>query len=545
MFKNISTFENIIEETLSEFGLEAETSINFSNLDGTDLQINSLVQFKNHKKFNEIKVKMINKISKLVEVETCEVVPQGFININFSDVFFKENLFIDKESLKNSLKTNKDKIIFDYGGANIGKALHVGHIRTLNIGRSLNNIYKLSGSETLTDIHFGDWGMPIGLIIAYIEKNNIKFEELKATDLEVIYPEAAKVAKEDEEFYSKAKHISKELNNQNNEYIKKWKIIYDISTQNITKLLNDLGFKFDIYNGESSVANLIPEFIEKLKSKNLISLDEGAYVASDNQDPPAIVVKSDGSYVYLTTDLATVIDRENKYSADKYIYIVDQRQKKHFEQLFKLVQFFSLSNKKFEHIGFGTINDKDGKPLKTREGGNYKLENLYLDIKDKLYEKNEATNNLDTLAKSVLTYSDLVTNRLSDYKFDIDKFTNMNGKSAIYIQYSNVRAKKLIDNYEGVPIVNTFSSKERLLAMEIIKFKYYFDLSLKNNEPHHIAEYAYKLCQEFNSFYKANRIFSENNTLAEISHFMYIVCSFHATLLTVFECLSLQPVESM
>ena len=296
---------------------------------------------------------------------------------------------------------------------------------------------------------------------------------------------------------------------------------------------------------EDDLGDEIPEFIENLKSKNLISLDEGAYVASDNQDPPAIVVKSDGSYVYLTTDLATVIDRENKYSADKYIYIVDQRQKKHFEQLFKLVQFFSLSNKKFEHIGFGTINDKDGKPLKTREGGNYKLENLYLDIKDKLYEKNEATNNLDTLAKSVLTYSDLVTNRLSDYKFDIDKFTNMNGKSAIYIQYSNVRAKKLIDNYEGVPIVNTFSSKERFLAMEIIKFKYYFDLSLKNNEPHHIAEYAYKLCQEFNSFYKANRIFSENNTLAEISHFMYIVCSFHATLLTVFECLSLQPVESM
>ena len=168
MFKNISTFENIIEETLSEFGLEAETSINFSNLDGTDLQINSLVQFKNHKKFNEINVKMINKISKLVEVETCEVVPQGFININLSDVFFKENLFIDKESLKNSLKTNTDKIIFDYGGANIGKALHVGHIRTLNIGRSLNNIYKLSGSETLTDIHFGDWGMPIGLIASLL-----------------------------------------------------------------------------------------------------------------------------------------------------------------------------------------------------------------------------------------------------------------------------------------------------------------------------------------------------------------------------------------
>ena len=387
--------------------------------------------------------------------------------------------------------------------------------------------------------------MPIGLIIAYIDKNKIKFEELKASDLEVIYPEAAKLAKENEEFYDKAKYISKELNKYNDEYIQKWKIIYDISTQNIKKLLRDLGFEFDLYKGESNVAQLIPDFIEKLKAKNLILLDEGAYIASDNQDPPAIVVKSDGSYVYLTTDLATVIDREKQYSADEYIYVVDQRQKKHFEQLFQLIKFFSLSNKKFTHVGFGTINDKSGKPLKTREGGNYKLEDLYQDIKNKLYEKNEDAANLDILAKSVLTYSDLLTNRLSDYKFDIDKFTNMNGKSAIYIQYSNVRAKKLIDNYTDTPVVGAFSSGDRHLAMEIVKFRYYFDLSLKNHEPHHLAEYAYKLCQEFNSFYKANKIFSEDNTSTEISHFMYIVIAFYETLLTIFECLNLQPVENM
>ena len=545
MFKNLSTFENIVNEALGDFGLESETSVNFSNLDGTDLQINSLVQFKKHKSFDEINVKVINKFLQLDEVETCEVAPQGFININLSDVFFKENLYIDRESLKKTLITNQDKIILDYGGANIGKTLHVGHIRTLNIGRALNNIYKLSGSDTLTDIHFGDWGMPIGLIIAYIDKNKIKFEELIAADLEIIYPEAARLAKENDEFYDKAKYISKELNNHNDEYIEKWKIIYDISTQNIKKLLHDLGFEFDLYKGESNVVQLIPDFIEKLKSKELISLDEGAYIASDNQDPPAIVVKSDGSYVYLTTDLATVIDREKQYSADEYIYVVDQRQKKHFEQLFQLIKFFSLSNKKFTHIGFGTINDRSGKPLKTREGGNYKLEDLYQDIKDKLYEKNRDTENLDILAKSVLTYSDLMTNRLSDYKFDIDKFTNINGKSAIYIQYSNVRAKKLIDNYKDTPTVGDFSSMDRHLAMEIIKFRYYFDLSLEHHEPHHLAEYAYKLCQEFNSFYKANKIFSEDNTSSEISHFMYVVIAFHETLLTIFECLNLQPVENM
>ena len=545
MFKNVSNFENIVTETLNKFGLEAVTSINFSNLNGTDLQINSLVQFKKHKSFKAINVEIINKFLQLNEVETCEITPQGFININLNDIFFKKNLYINRKLLKKTLKTNQDKIILDYGGANIGKALHVGHIRTLNIGRALNNIYKLSGSDTLTDIHFGDWGMPIGLIIAYVEKNEIKFEKLKADDLELIYPEAAKLAKENAEFYDEAKYISKELNKNNDEYMQKWKIIYDISTQNIKKLLRDLGFEFDLYKGESNVAHLIPDFIEKLKSQDLISLDEGAYIASDNQDPPAIVVKSDGSYVYLTTDLATVIDREKQYSADEYIYVVDQRQKKHFEQLFQLVKFFSLSNKKFTHIGFGTINDKSGKPLKTREGGNYKLEELYQDIKDKLYEKNGDTGNLDILAKSVLTYSDLITNRVSDYKFDIDKFTNMNGKSAIYIQYSNVRAKKLIENYKDTPTVGVFSSKDRHLAMEIIKFKYYFDLSLENHEPHHLAEYAYKLCQEFNSFYKANKIFSEDNTSSEISHFMYIVIAFHETLLTIFECLNLQPVENM
>lgn len=545
MFKNVSNFENIVTETLNKFGLEAVTSINFSNLNETDLQINSLVQFKKHKSFKAINVEIINKFLQLNEVETCEITPQGFININLNDIFFKKNLYINRKLLKKTLKTNQDKIILDYGGANIGKALHVGHIRTLNIGRALNNIYKLSGSDTLTDIHFGDWGMPIGLIIAYVEKNEIKFEKLKADDLELIYPEAAKLAKENAEFYDEAKYISKELNKNNDEYMQKWKIIYDISTQNIKKLLRDLGFEFDLYKGESNVAHLIPDFIEKLKSQDLISLDEGAYIASDNQDPPAIVVKSDGSYVYLTTDLVTVIDREKKYSADEYIYVVDQRQKKHFEQLFQLVKFFSLSNKKFTHIGFGTINDKSGKPLKTREGGNYKLEELYQDIKDKLYEKNGDTGNLDILAKSVLTYSDLITNRVSDYKFDIDKFTNMNGKSAIYIQYSNVRAKKLIENYKDTPTVGVFSSKDRHLAMEIIKFKYYFDLSLENHEPHHLAEYAYKLCQEFNSFYKANKIFSEDNTSSEISHFMYIVIAFHETLLTIFECLNLQPVENM
>lgn len=541
-----SEISESLEKKLKRLGFDQRIEVKFSDFTKEyDVQINNLVSARKLDNYDLIKAEVTQGLESNNCIEKYEISESGFINIGLSESYLKLLLNNHLKSLNSKVEENNKTVMFDFGGANIGKSLHVGHIRTLNIGRSLKNIYNLAGYKTISDIHFGDWGMPVAQIIAFIEKNEIKFEELKAVDLEVIYPEAAKLAKEDKEFYIKAKNISKELNNQNDEYIKKWKLIYDISTQNIIHLLNELGFEFDIYKGESDVVKIIPEFIEKLKSKNLISLDEGAYIASDNQDPPAIVVKSDGSYVYLTTDLATVIDRETQYSADKYVYVVDQRQKKHFEQLFELVKFFSLSDKTFTHIGFGTINNKEGKPLKTREGGNYKLEDLYLDVKNKLNEKNETTKNLDMLAKSVLTYSDLVTNRLSNYKFDIDKFTNINGKSAIYIQYSNVRAKKLIDNYEGNPVFSKFSSNERMLAIEILKFKYYFDLSLKNNEPHHLAEYAYKLCQEFNSFYKSNKIFKEDNTPDKISHLMYVVCAFYETLLTIFECLGLQPVESM
>ena len=535
-----------LENNLKSLGFDQTIEVKFSDFTKEyDVQINNLVSARKLDNYDLIKAKVAQSLASNNYIENYEISDSGFINIELNESYLKFLLNNHLKNLNSKVKEKNKTVMFDFGGANIGKSLHVGHIRTLNIGRSLKNIYNLAGYKTISDIHFGDWGMPVAQIIAFIEKNEIKLEKLKAVDLEVIYPEAAKLAKENKEFHIKVKHISKELNNQNDEYIKKWKIIYDISTQNIIHLLNELGFEFDIYKGESDVVKIIPKFIEKLKSKNLISLDEGAYVASDNQDPPAIVVKSDGAYVYLTTDLATVIDRETQYSADKYVYIVDQRQKKHFEQLFELVKFFSLSNKTFIHIGFGTINNKEGKPLKTREGGNYKLEDLYLDVKNKLNEKNETTKNLDMLAKSVLTYSDLVTNRLSNYKFDIDKFTNINGKSAIYIQYSNVRAKKLINNYEGDPVFSKFSSNERMLAIEILKFKYYFDLSLKNNEPHHLAEYAYKLCQEFNSFYKSNKIFKEDNTPDKISHLMYIVDAFYETLLTIFECLGLQPVESM
>ncbi len=309
--------------------------------------------------------------------------------------------------------------------------------------------------------------------------------------------------------------------------------------------MNDLDFYFDNYLGESDVILLIPDFIEFIKKENLAVLDDGALIANDGQDPPALITKSDGSYMYLTTDIGTILYREKNFKADKYVYVVDERQKNHFNQLFKLVEYFDLSKSEFLHIGFGTVNDKNGNPLKTRDGENYKLLQLFTDIQKQLSEINSDEKTVKMLSKSVLTYSDLVTKRTSNYVFDLEKFTNTSGKSAVFIQYSQVRAKKLLEqsniNYQFLSITGT----ERDLLIEIIKFKYYFNLSLNLNEPHHLAEYAYNLCQEFNRFYTNNKIYDENITDSLRSHRLFVVSMFYETIIKTFQCLGLQPVDNM
>ncbi len=545
----MSIFKEIIEpleKDLEKFNLDIKIDVLFSNFDKNyDVQINNLVQIKKIKKFNSVFRTTEEVLKNLKFIENFVITEAGFINLKLSESYLKTLLSNQLNIFYKVNKKNEGTVLFDFGGANIGKSLHVGHIRTLNIGRSLKNIYDFAGYKTLTDIHYGDWGMPVSLIIAYIEENEIEIKTIKSEDLEYIYPKAAELSKTNEDFYLKTKIISKKLNEQDDYYLKKWLYIYEVSTKSIRKILNKLNFNFDIYKGESDVATIIPTFIENLKSKNLIKIDQNAFIATNNQDPPSIIVKSDGSYVYLTTDLATVIDREKKYKVDEYIYVVDQRQKNHFEQLFDLVKYFSLSVKKFTHVGFGTINNLDGKPLKTRDGGNYKLEELYADINKSLLERNSDIKNTEILSRSVLTFSDLVTSRLSDYKFDIEKFTNINGKSAVYIQYTQVRAKKLLHDFSGNSSLKKIKDAERPLIIQIIKFNYYFDLALKNNEPHHLAEYLYGLCQEFNVFYKNNKIFTDKNSDSEISHLIYVVESFYNTLIRVFECLGIEPVESM
>ena len=535
-----------IEKKLKKIGLEQKIEVKFSDFNKDyDVQINNLVGVRKLENYDLIVAEVTKLLKSNKNIETYEISETGFVNIRLHESYIKILLDNQLKYFQSKIKKNKKKVMFDFGGANIGKSLHVGHIRTLNIGRSLKNIYDFAGFETISDIHYGDWGMPIAQIIAFIEKESLNFKSIKHNDLEKIYPLAAKLSKEDKGFYKTALNISRELNLRDETRINQWKIIYDVSTKNIISILNDLDFYFDNYLGESDVISLLPDFIEYIKKDNLAILDDGALIANDGQDPPALITKSDGSYMYLTTDIGTILYREKMFKADKYIYVVDERQKNHFNQLFKLIEFFDLSKSEFLHIGFGTVNDKNGKPLKTRDGENYKLLQLFNDIQIKLNENNSDEKTVKKLSKSVLTYSDLVTKRTGNYVFDLDKFTNISGKSAIFIQYSQVRAKKLLEqsniNYKFL----SFTGTERELLIEIIKFKYYFNLSLNLNEPHHLAEYAYSLCQEFNRFYTNNKIFDENINDSLKSHRLFVVSMFYETIIKTFQCLGLEPVDNM
>ena len=545
MIAGIKKIEKEISEVLQKFNILDNVEIRYSNFENVDLQCNNLVRYSENNNLPDIKKEIISSLKQSPLIKNIEINDKNFVNINVSNQY----LYEFSQNINSRIKNNqKSSVIFDYGGPNIGKDLHVGHIRTLNIGRSLYNIYKLAGSKVISDIHFGDWGMPVAQIIAFIEHNNLDLENLNYEDLEIIYPKANNLSKENADFYETAKSIAKKLNSGDRDYLEKWKKVYNLTIPNIKNLLKKLDHDFDWYFGESNVVKETDLVVSKAIEDNKVKKDSGALISTEDVDPPILITKSDGSYLYLTTDLGTVYFRENKDNFDKYIYIVDSRQKNHFEQLFKTVKHFELSESDFYHVGFGTINGSDNKPFKTRDGGVYKLNLLFEDVKSKLTKYNSDDNVLNSLTNTVLTYSDLLPNRNQNYIFDVDKFTDINGKTGIYIQYAQVRAKKLLENSD---IAGSFdnnlemSDEERNLLFQITMFDNFFDLSLSNMEPHHLAEYLYSLSQSFNSFYSNIKIFKDGLSLDIQKNRIKMVEEFYNTAKIVFECLGIKPVDSM
>ena len=547
MYQLIKLIKNLENELQELVGPES-ISLRISNNPNFDFQINNLVKFQNHKKIKNIENSFYKIIDKESSIKKFEITDNYFINLEINIETFTHNF----DKIRNNIKVqNPQTVLLDYGGPNIGKPLHVGHLRSLNIGRSLYRIYKLAGHNVLSDIHMGDWGMPIAQIISYIDQNKIDIDNINIDSLEKIYPEASNLYLEDNEFKELAQAINKMLNENNSKIIKKWKKLREISIESIKDTLQVLNQQFDLWMGESDVNHLIPGMIKKLKDDGKISLDDGAYVSNFISEPKILITKSDGSYLYLTTDLATVLNRTEQNKVDKTLYIVDKRQKLHFEQLIKSIKYFEFSDKEYQHIAFGTVNDSNGNPYKTREGDAKKLIDLFKETSLKIKQINkdldDDTNKL--LANTVLTFSDLKTNRMTDYKFDLDKFTNISGKTGIYVQYALVRAKKLLNNAS----INTsalnlnipdFDESDLKLTRELIKFEYFFNLALENNEPHHLADYLYELSNLFNSMYQNENILENKNEIVKFNK-LKITEYFIAYSSLLMECLGLEPVEEM
>tara|TARA_A100001035_G_scaffold200100_1_gene160602 strand:+ start:1204 stop:2844 length:1641 start_codon:yes stop_codon:yes gene_type:complete len=545
--KLLNNFVTDLKNLLSKYSINEEVEIRISGLEDFDFQINNLIKHEKNKDIDGIRAGVSELLKNEHVIDSYEITEKNFINININLKSFFETI----NDLEINLQANNNKIIIDYGGPNIGKPLHVGHLRSLNIGRSLYEINKIAGNSVVSDIHLGDWGMPISQILTYCEINDMSPHDLDINELVEIYPQASSLYETNKTFSEKALNINKLLNNNDVNYLNQWKAIKKISIYSIKETLNKLGHDFDLWLGESDVNKLIPSMLNDLKEKNKISEDDGALISNQDTDPKILITKSDGSYLYLTTDLATILNRINGTDFDKILYVVDGRQSLHFKQLFMSAEYFEFENKKYEHVSFGTINDSEGRPLKTREGGTKSLNELYEETFKYLrtINKNLSESDTDKLVNTVVTYSDLITNRKTDYKFDLERFTSFNGKTGIYVQYALVRAKKLLFN-SNLDIKNLKIEIQKLdvndnnLIKGLFKFESYFEQALKNSEPHHLAEYLYEISNLFNSVYQNENIIKNEDEVIKVNK-LIITSYFIKYSELLFRSLGLTTVEKM
>ena len=543
LFKELT---GLLNKEFKKFDLKEVVQLNLSKMPEFDMQINNLVKHNQADYFNNLQKNIIKIIDSTNFFQPIEENELGFLNLMFNHNVLIKHLTNKQSDFSND---NPQKIIFDYGGPNIGKPLHVGHMRTLNIGRSLYNIHSFIGNDVISDIHLGDWGMPIAQIITYLENESININSLDSSQLEIIYPKASEQYKDNEKFKIRAQEINKLLNDNDSELLEVWSAIKNISIKNLEENFSILNHTFDFWLGESDVNELIPEMIDALYKNKKIIDDSGALVSAEDTDPKILITKSDGSYLYITTDLATVLYRQNNIGYDKAFYIVDNRQSLHFKQLFDSIKFFEFNNLHHEHISYGTLNDNAGNPFKTRDGGTKPLSELFEEtyqyIKNINSDLEDST--IKQLVNSVLTFSDLITNRKTDYMFDLEKFTNVNGKTGIYVQYAQVRAKKLQQsiaqhNKEFKSLV--LSGVDKQLLSKLFMFSYFLEQSSTLNEPHHLANYLYDISNSFNQFYEYEKL-SEIKDLNHLSSKLYLVDLFLTTSQNVMFCLGMKPVKKM
>lgn len=488
-----------------------------------DYQINSLFRIAKELKVNLLEIgttitKKINELKNFDEYFKEVSFLNGFINITISDKFI--NKWINKSL--NNLGVNKvesDELYFlDYGGPNIAKPLHIGHLRPAIIGESLKRIINYKGYKTLSDVHLGDYGLQMGQVIYGIKRDKIKLEDININYLNKCYPEISALCKSDEKVYEECKNIVKELQNGNKEYNELWNKIYEESLKDIKRLYKYLDINFDLWLGESDSKPYISKLIDLLLQKQLLVEDDGAKIVklqeeNDNKEmPPLIVLKSDGSFMYATTDLATIYERIEKYNPKYILYVVDARQSLHFEQVFRTCKKIGWKNN-FEHISFGTINGRDGKPFKTRSGETLKLDELIKMTKETFIQKREGNadmneEDLDIIVNAIIKYADLSNNREKNYVFDLSKFSDVNGKTGPYILYSALRIRKILENntFDGTVSDKIYDDIDRNLRIKLLDFDKYITKSIEERLPSIIAEYVYDIADLTSAFYQKNNI---------------------------------------
>ncbi len=553
MYRIIDLLSNICGDAFAKAGYDAGFGrVNVSNRpDLCEYQCNGAMALakKEHKKPIDIAAEVASLLQSddaFTKVEACM---PGFINMDVSASFLAGYLSDMAESRDGGLipAEHPKRVIVDYGGANAAKPLHVGHLRSAVIGESLKRIGRALGNDMIGDVHLGDWGLQMGLIIEELKDRGQTEFDLK--DLEEIYPAASakskatdgdgKLTPEAESFRARALHATSLLQSGDPYCIAVWKRIMELSLADLKKNYDALDVHFELWKGESDVQKYIPDMLEDLEKRGIAHESQGALVVDIQEEgdskelPPCIVRKSDGSALYATTDLATLVEREKLLSPDAYIYVADKRQDLHYLSFFRVAKKAGIvgPDKDLSFLGFGTMNGKDGKPFKTRSGGVMRLEVLIKDISDAVYEKIRATRGDDEISEAeaaeisrivglaALKYGDLSNQASKDYVFDIDRFTSFEGNTGPYILYTIVRIGSILHRYGGdimaaedrVRQALEASPDAKALALVLSRYNEAVQSAWEQLAPHKICQFIYELSNAFNTFYHNVRILAEED----------------------------------
>ncbi len=487
-----------------------------------------------------------------------EMVKPGFINLKVSEEFLADYLKEMEKDEKLGADTAKEPktIVIDYGGPNVAKPLHVGHLRSAIIGESIKRIGRFVGHKVIGDVHLGDWGLQMGLIITELKHRQpelVYFDDsytgeypaeapFTISELEEIYPCASGKSKEDEAYRQEALEATHLLQQGKPRYMALWNHIMSVSVTDLKRNYANLNVSFDLWKKESDAQPYIPDMVEMMKEKGFAYEDQGALVVDVKEEtdtkeiPPCMLLKSDGASLYTTTDLATIVERMKLFQPDEILYVVDKRQELHFIQVFRCARKTGLvkEDTRLSFLGFGTMNGKDGKPFKTREGGVMRLENLIADIDEEMFTKivenrsvrdKDARDTAKIVGLAAIKYGDLSNQATKDYIFDVDRFTSFEGNTGPYILYTIVRIKSILNRYveaggnlEAGEILPASNGSEKNLMLQLSGFGSMIESAFEEKAPHKICAYIYEVSNAFNSFYHETKILSEENQAQKESY---------------------------